>query len=158
MEKKYTLTKTTKEWCGITLFQIKATADFSNVKKDDLGGWIEKEENLSQEDNAWVSGDAQVYGNALVYGNARVYGNAWVYGNALVYGNARVYGKLKLLAGFFFGYRYKKEEIKFEKIDEDYDLIYKGDAKFGEEENEENLSGKEVEVKIGDKTYKAVIK
>ena len=165
--KKYILTKTTKEWCGITLFQIKATADFGDVKKGDLGGFIEKEENLSQEDNAWVSGNARVYGNAQVsgnawvsgdaqvsgnaqvydnaqvYGNARVYGDAWVYGNAWVsgnawvYGNARVYGKLKLLAGFFFGHRYKEEEIKFEKIDKDYDLIYKGDAKFGEEEDEE---------------------
>ena len=104
--KKYSLTKTKKEWCGIILFQIQATASFGNVAKGELGGYIEKKENLSQEGNAWVSG------------NARVYGDAWVY------------GKLKLLAGFFFGVRYKKEKIKFEKIDDDYDLIYKGEARF----------------------------
>lgn len=45
MSKKYILTKTTKEWCGKTLFQIKANIDFGNVKKGDLGGFIEKEEN-----------------------------------------------------------------------------------------------------------------
>ena len=79
---KYKLTKTTKKVAGIILFQIQALKDFGNVKKGDLGGWIEKEENLSQEDNAWVSGDAKVFGDAVVYGNALVFGNALVYGNA----------------------------------------------------------------------------
>ena len=66
--------------------------------------------------------------------NARVSGNAQVYGDARVYGDAWVYGKIKLLSGFFFGVRVEKEEIKFHKLDDDTDLIYKGDAKFGEEE------------------------
>ena len=131
--KKYSLTKTTKEWCGITLFEIKAEMSFGNVEKGELGGYIEKESNLSQENDAWVSGDAEVFDNAMVYGDAEVYGNAEVYGDARVSGNARVYGELKLLAGYFFGVRYQKEEIKFKELDENYELIYKGDAKFGEE-------------------------
>ena len=131
--KKYSLTKNKKEYFGITLFQIKAESDFGDVEKGDLGGWIEKEENLSQEGNAWVSGDARVFGDAWVYGDARVYGDAWVSGDAWVFGNARVFGKIKLLAGFFFGYRYKKEEIKYVKVDDNLELIYKGEAKFGEE-------------------------
>lgn len=53
MNKKYRLTSNTKVWCGITLFQIEATVSFGSVVKGELGGWIEKEENLSQ-----VSGDA----------------------------------------------------------------------------------------------------
>ena len=145
---KYKLTKTTKEHFGTTLFQIKAEMSFGDVSKGELGGYIEKEDNLSQEGNAWVSGDARVYGNARVYGDARVsgdarvYGDAWVSGDARVSGNARVYGdawvsgKLKILSGFFFGTRYKKEEIKYVSVDEDNELIYKGEAKFGEEENE----------------------
>jgi len=44
-----------------------------------------------------------------------------------------VFGKLKLLAGYFFGIRYQKEEIKYKEIDDNYELIYKGDAKFREE-------------------------
>ena len=144
--KKYTLTKTTKEWFGITLFQIKAEKDFKDVGKGELGGFIEKEENLDQDGNAWV------------YGDAWVYGNAWVYGDAQVSGNAQVSGKLKLLAGFFFGFRYKKEEIKYVKIDNDMELIYKGEAKFGEEEKEVSLSGKTVKVSLDDKEYEAVIK
>ena len=83
---------------GKKLFRIKALVAFGDVAKGELGGFIEKEGNLSNDGNAWVSGDAWVYGNAWVsgdawvYGNARVFENAWVYGNAQVYGNAWVYG------------------------------------------------------------------
>ena len=63
---------------GRTLYRIKATTDFGDVKKGELGGYIEKEENLSHLGNAWVSG------NALVSGNARVSDDAWVSGNARV--------------------------------------------------------------------------
>lgn len=78
------------------LYRIEATRDIEKfgVKAGDLGGYIEKEENLSG--NAWVSGDAQVYGNAwvcddaLVCDDAQVYGRAWVSGDARVYGNAWV--------------------------------------------------------------------
>ena len=97
MNKKYKLTKNTKKlFDGTILYQIQALKDFSNVKKGDLGGWIEKEDNLSQGGNAWVYGDARVYGNARVYGDARVYGNARVYGDARVYGNARVCGNARV--------------------------------------------------------------
>ena len=53
---------------GVKLFRIECTIDFKYAKKGDLGGWIEKEGNLSG--NAWVSGDAKVSGNAEVSGDA----------------------------------------------------------------------------------------
>lgn len=87
---------------GVKLFRIKALIEFGNVKAGDLGGYIEKEENLSHMGNAWVSGDAQVSddarisGNAQVFGNARVFGNAWVSGNARVYGDAQVSGDARI--------------------------------------------------------------
>ena len=77
---------------GVKLFRIKALIEFGNVKAGDLGGYIEKEENLSHMGNAWVSGDAQVSGNARVFGNAWVSGNARVSGDAWIYGDARVSG------------------------------------------------------------------
>lgn len=77
---------------GVKLFRIKALIEFGNVKAGDLGGYIEKEENLSHMGNAWVSGNAQVSGNARVSGDARVFGNAQVFGNARVFGDARVSG------------------------------------------------------------------
>ena len=89
---KYRLTDETKEFYGRILHRIEAIETFGNVEAGEKGGWIEKEENLSQEGLCWVCGDAQVYGNALVYDNAWVYGDAQVYGNAQVYCDARVCG------------------------------------------------------------------
>ena len=70
---------------GTKLFRIKALIEFGNVKAGELGGFVEKEENLSQDGNAWVYDSARVYDNARVYGDARVYGNACVCGDAWVY-------------------------------------------------------------------------
>ena len=95
--KKYELLKDDAiTYFGRTLYRIKATTDFGDVKKGHLGGYIEKVENLSHDGNAWVYCNAEVSGNAKVYGNARVYGNAWVSGNAKVYGNAEVSGNAKV--------------------------------------------------------------
>ena len=81
---------------GVKLFRIKALIEFGNVKAGDLGGYIEKEENLSHMGNAWVSGNAQVSGDARVSGNARVSGDARVFGNAQVSGDARVFGDARV--------------------------------------------------------------
>jgi hypothetical protein len=57
---------------GKKLFRIKALVDIEEygVKKGDLGGWIEKEDNLSQSGNAWIFGEAKVSGSAEVSGDA----------------------------------------------------------------------------------------
>ena len=87
---------------GVKLFRIKALIEFGNVKAGDLGGYIEKEENLSHMGNAWVSGDtrisgdAQVSGDARVFGDARVSGNAWVSGDTRVSGDAWVFGDARV--------------------------------------------------------------
>jgi len=152
---KYKLTKETKEVYGLKLFRIEALKDFGDVEKGEKGGWIEKEENLSQENNAWiygnarvygnaeiygnasVYGDARVYGNASVYGNAEIYGNASVYGNARVYGNASVYGDAeiygkKLISGYFYHTKEKSEKIEIMENDEDYETLY-SEPKYEEE-------------------------
>lgn len=54
------------------LHRIRAVAEFGLVKVGDLGGWIEKEENLSHEGKAWVCGDAKVWGNAEVFSASHV--------------------------------------------------------------------------------------
>ena len=109
--KKYKLIKSDSiELYDRTLYKVEALRDFGDVKKGDMGGWIEKESNLSHEGGCWVFGNARVFdnakvfhnakviGNTLVYANARVGGNAivfdeaWVYGNVLIYNNAKVGG------------------------------------------------------------------
>lgn len=73
MNKKYKLiTDDTKTTCdGITLYRIEALRDFADIKKGDKGGYIESEENLSHNGNAWVYENAEVYGDARVYENAK---------------------------------------------------------------------------------------
>lgn len=89
--KKFELTtESITNEAGKKLFRIKALIDFGDVKAGELGGYVEKEGNVSQDDNAWVSGDAEVFGNAKVYGDARAYDNAKVYGDARVFGNVWV--------------------------------------------------------------------
>ncbi|MGF7158123.1 carbonic anhydrase/acetyltransferase-like protein (isoleucine patch superfamily) [Bartonella heixiaziensis] len=106
VEKKYEFTRQ-----GVTLYpdennshgivmlrRIRALRDFGDVKKGDLGGLIEHEDNLSHEGDCWVDGsgfsfdDGYVFGNARVFGDARVGGMARVFGHAEVYGDADVFG------------------------------------------------------------------
>ena len=98
--KKYELVlNDTKVINGRTLYRIRAlvaiaaTVVTPTVTVGDLGGYIERVENLAAEGDAWVSGNAQVSGDAQVSGNARVYGNAHVSGDAQVSGDARVYAR-----------------------------------------------------------------
>ena len=75
--KKFELTtESITNVAGKKLFRIKALIDFGDVKAGEVGGYVEKEENVSQDGNAWVSGNAMVYGDARVSGNAMVYGDA----------------------------------------------------------------------------------
>ena len=69
--KKFEFTGETRVWCGYTLRRIRALVDIPThcVKKGDLGGWIEKNKNLSHDGNAVVRGDAVVCGNTVVCGN-----------------------------------------------------------------------------------------
>ena len=111
MNKKYELLRNDYiEYEGRTVYRRKALRDFGNVKAGDLGGYIEKEENLSHYGDCWVYDEAKVCENAEVRGNAKVFGIAFVYdnaevcgsaivfdnvhisGNAIVFGNAKVYG------------------------------------------------------------------
>jgi len=62
--KKYELTAEFIEKWGKKLFRIKALISFGSVEAGELGGYVEKEDNLAQTGNAWVSGDARVSGDA----------------------------------------------------------------------------------------------
>ena len=88
--KKFEFTGETKTLLdGTVLHRIKALVRIEfgcmAVEIGELGGWIEKENNLSHDGNAWVFRNAEVYGNARVCGDARVYGNAEVCSDAEVF-------------------------------------------------------------------------
>ena len=91
------------------LFRIKALKDFNNVKKGDIGGYVEGEKNLSQLGDCWIYDNAYVFGNAKVYGDAKVCdeaivmddakvcGNVQIYDNAFVSGNAHVFDNVVVI-------------------------------------------------------------
>ena len=93
---KYKLTDETTNLLGRTLYRIEALKDFGDVKEGDKGGFVESENNLAHEGDAWVSDNAHVYGDACVFDNARVYNNAFVSGYAQVYGNAWLYDNTRV--------------------------------------------------------------
>lgn len=97
MNKKFELIK--NDYISLddyTLYRIRALIDFYDVSAGDLGGYIEKEANLSQEGNAWIYDKACVFGNAKICRDAQVFDNALVYDNAYISDNARVYGNAKV--------------------------------------------------------------
>ena len=91
MEKKFEFTGEVNQYGHK---RIRALRDIPthNVKKGDLGGFIESEKNLRHNGDCWVSDNACVYGNAIVWDNVNIYGNAKVFNNGCVYGDAIVFG------------------------------------------------------------------
>lgn len=82
---------------GHVLYRIKSLTKFVNVKVGDLGGYIEKEANLSHDGNCWAYNDSCIYGNAKVYDNAcicwhaQIYDNAHVFEEAMILDNAKIF-------------------------------------------------------------------
>ena len=60
MKKYKLLQEDTIIYYGITLYRIEALIAFGNVEIGEKGGYIEKEDNLSQSGKACVSGEARV--------------------------------------------------------------------------------------------------
>lgn len=115
MKKKYEFTGKTKVVRGVTVHQIRCNgmpeqyaeheivklacklneASCSRVGKvyvppDIEGGYIEKEENLSQTGSCWVSIGSVVLGDVVIEGDAEISGS-------IVYGNAKVSGLTKVI-------------------------------------------------------------
>lgn len=92
MDKKYEILKDQAiTMNGSTIYRIKALKDFGDVETGDMGGFVEKEENLSHEGPCWIYDDAMVYHNAKVKDNATVRDRAQILHNAIVEGRARVF-------------------------------------------------------------------
>lgn len=86
-----------KQVNGRTLYRIEALRSFKNVKKWELGGYVESEDNLAQEGDCWVYDYAcafehcHVEDNAMVCDNAMVFGKTIVGTDAIVCNNAKIF-------------------------------------------------------------------
>lgn len=90
--KKYEFTGEIINHRGRTLHRIRAKISFGNVTKGSIGGFVESEDNLSDDGCSWIFGNAMVYDCAMIYGDAIVYDDAKIHGKAEVFGHSQVYG------------------------------------------------------------------
>lgn len=98
MNKKYELVEesaTDNGYENTILYRIRACRDIPkwNIKKGDIGGYVESEMNLDQHGECWIADDAEVLDNAFVTGNALISDTALISGNAYVGDDAKVSGK-----------------------------------------------------------------
>ena len=96
-----TITITTPNHQEKKVRRIRALKDFSNVKKGDLGGFVESYECLSQLGTCWVYDNAvvcdpNVFGKYNISENARISGNAIISDHATIFGNASVSDNAKI--------------------------------------------------------------
>ena len=94
---KYKLTENTISIYGKTLYQIQSLCSFSSIEKGDLGGYLEHEDNLSQEGSCWAGPNAYIMDQATLEHNSLAAGlspnnpliikdNAWLSGASVVLG------------------------------------------------------------------------
>ena len=91
-EMKYELIPSDREG----FYRVKALRDFGNVKKGDIGGYVEGEKNLSQLGDCWIYDNAKIYNNAVIRDNARVCDNARIWGDSKILNYGQVYGNVEV--------------------------------------------------------------
>lgn len=96
--KKYELVKT--EYRTVNnkkLYRIKALKNFGeDIKKGDLGGYVESEKNLSQKGDCWIFDNATVTDNAIVKDNALVCDWSIVDGKSIISGDTVIDGNSQI--------------------------------------------------------------
>lgn len=97
---KYCLTSESKNMYGIRMFRIQAKKTFEchgiAVFAGELGGWVESENNLSQDGSCWIFDNATAYEQSVVSGNAMMTGNSQAYGHSSVSENSVLTDRSKI--------------------------------------------------------------
>ena len=106
-EKKYEILideENTIEFKGRILHRIRALKDFGDVKKGDIGGYVQSEHNLSHDGNCWIYDDAKcmddsrmynnstMFDNSIMFDNSRMFDNSMVYDNSIMLDNSEMFG------------------------------------------------------------------
>lgn len=95
-KKHFELTDETIEFMGSILHRIRATKNlpYIKVKKGDLGGFIEEENNLK--DKAWVFDKAKVFGGSEISQKATVRNEAVVHGKVKISGKTEIFDNTEI--------------------------------------------------------------
>lgn len=91
IEKKYAMTDEVIEYRGIKLHRIRALRDFGDIKAGELGGFIQREENLDHGGYCWVWKYAKAYENAAVMGDAQIKGQGEVCESGKIMGDSQIF-------------------------------------------------------------------
>jgi len=134
--KKYKLTENSIQYKGKTLYQIRALKDFTDVRKGDLGGYVESEANLSHEGDCWAYNSSYIFDNALVCDNAQIWNSAEICGNAKICGNALIFSQSTVSQGefskfvFYKIYEYDSNQVVYSEKDRNKSvkIEYKGNV------------------------------
>lgn len=130
--KKYEIVKDNfKEIYGIKVYRIRALKDIQNrhqdIKKGDLGGFVESERNLSQHDNCWIFDDAIVFGYAKVRDSANVCEHAQISNDTIIIGYATIKGHSKIYDhAKIGGYALIDERSEIDEHAQIWDNVYVG--------------------------------
>ena len=81
----------TIEWKGHTLHRIRALRDFGDIRKGDIGGFVENENNLSHKGNCWIYDDAKAMDNSIMYDNSRICDKSELHDDSRMYNYTRMY-------------------------------------------------------------------
>lgn len=102
-ENKYEILKESPvEFSGRTLYRIRAARDFGEVKKGDIGGLVEDDNNLSQIGDCWLFDDAKAFNGAYIGGGLKMRGSSEING-AILYtdGDIKDTVRIRLQHSFF---------------------------------------------------------
>ena len=83
--------KNTIEWKGHTLHRIKALRDFGDIRKGDIGGYVENENNLSHKGNCWIYDDAKVMDDSIMYDYSRICDKSELHDDSRMYNYSKMY-------------------------------------------------------------------
>ena len=98
----------TIRWEGHILHRIRALKDFRDIRKGDIGGYVEKECNLSHKGKCWiydnakamddsrVNSNSRMYDNSIICDNGRMHDNSEMHGDSRLYDNSIMYGESKM--------------------------------------------------------------
>lgn len=93
VQKKYEITNEGHPQCP-WLHRIRAVTSINDrIGKGSLGGFVESEQNLSQEGTSWIYDDAISCESALVERSAGLYDGAMARGSALITGESQMYDR-----------------------------------------------------------------
>src|SRR5574344_303624 len=94
--KKYKLSNITMKFEGRTLYRVIALKDFADVRKGELGGWVESENNLSQEGDCWVYDEAKCLDNSRMYDDSMIFDDSIMFDNSKMFGGSAMFDNSKM--------------------------------------------------------------